>query len=270
MTAFSSRRPLVVGNWKMNLTRAEGAMLVESFVKLLDSQDEVEVGVAPGFIALQSIAGLLDKTHVALGAQNVFWKESGAFTGLVSAGMLADVGVRFCLVGHSETRGKFGKLEVPESTVPFFAETDETINLKIQTLLFHQITPILCVGETLQERVAGQTDEVIATQLAGALAGLVPEEFLHGVVAYEPVWAIGTGLTCDSAEANRVCGVVRQTLSNLMSPAVADNVRVLYGGSVKPSNAHELFSQPEIDGGLVGGASLVAEDFARIVLSARK
>ena len=195
-------------------------------------------------------------------AQDVFWLDSGAFTGQVSASMLADAGVRMCLVGHSETRGRFGKLDVPESTLGYFAETDETVNLKIKALLKHRVTPILCVGETLEEREAERTDAVIQAQIRGALAGV--SEFANGVVAYEPVWAIGTGKTCDAAEASRVCGVVRAAVREMLG-GQADSVRVLYGGSVKAANAKELFGMADIDGGLVGGASLQAEEFCRIV-----
>lgn len=258
------RKRLVAGNWKMNKTQAGAAALVEAFIRSVDLRDEVEVVVCPPYLALCGVRGLLKDTHLKLGAQDVFWMESGAFTGQVSAQMLDDIGVQFCIVGHSETRGKFGKIEVPESTLPFFAETDETINLKIKALLYCNIAPILCVGETLAEREAGQTDSVIESQLAGALAGLDADELYSLVVAYEPVWAIGTGKTCDSAEAQRVCSMIRSALPGDLQ----GQVRVLYGGSVKASNAKELFAQPNIDGGLVGGASLDAHEFAQIVASA--
>jgi triosephosphate isomerase len=182
--------------------------------------------------------------------------------------MLADAGCSFCIVGHSETRGRFGKLEIPESTLGYFSETDETVNLKIKALLYQSVRPILCVGETLAEREAGETDSVIYQQVKGALAGIEAAEFYTGVVAYEPVWAIGTGKTCDSAEANRVCGVVRKAVAEILDADVAESVQILYGGSVKSGNAAELFSQSDIDGGLVGGASLDAEEFSKIVRSA--
>lgn len=262
------RTKLVVGNWKMNLTTAEAIATVEAFVRLVDAKMSVDVGIAPTYLSLAKVRESLKATHIQLGAQDVFWKDSGAFTGRVSARMLSDVGVTFCLVGHSETRGKFGKLEVPESTVGYFAETDETINLKMRALLLHGLTPILCVGETLAEREAGHTDSVIEGQIKGALQGLDAIELHRLVVAYEPVWAIGTGKTCDADEASRVCGVVRTTLRTTLDGSTADMIRVLYGGSVKAANAHELFSKPDIDGGLVGGASLDPEEFSRIVLSA--
>lgn len=261
------RKKLVVGNWKMNMTRPEAAAAIEGLVRLIDTE-EVEVGICPPYLAIDCVHHLLRNTRIKVGAQDVFWKESGAFTGRISPGMLTDAGCTMCIVGHSETRGRFGKLEVPESTTGFFAETDETVNLKIKALLYHSIVPILCVGETLAEREAGRTDEVIAAQLRGALDGIDGSEFYSGVVAYEPVWAIGTGKTCDSAEAERVCGVVRGLLKDVLDAEAADAIRIQYGGSVKAANARELFSQPNIDGGLVGGASLNVQEFADIVRAA--
>jgi triosephosphate isomerase (TIM) len=253
----------------MNKTAADAAGAVEAFVRMVDVRtSEVDVVVCPPYLSIYKVREILRNSHIKLGAQDVFWLETGAFTGKVSAPMLYDAGVSFCIVGHSETRGRFGKLEVPESTVGYFAETDETVNLKIKALLYQSIVPILCVGETDAERNAGRTDEVIRTQLAGALDGLVPEELYGFVVAYEPVWAIGTGNTCDAKEAERVCGMIRSVLADIGDPEIADQVRVLYGGSVKPSNSKELFSQPNIDGGLVGGASLDPGDFCQIVMSA--
>lgn len=262
------RKKLVVGNWKMNMTRAEAAACVEEMIRVPDLCDDVEVGICPPFTALDSVHHLIRKTKVKLGAQDVFWKESGAFTGSISARMLADIGCAYAIVGHSETRGRFGKLEVPETTIGYFAETDETVNLKIKALLYHNLVPILCVGETLAEREAGTTDAVIADQLRGALAGIEASEFAHGVIAYEPVWAIGTGKVCDTPEAERVCAAVRSVLAEIFDQETADKIRVLYGGSVKANNAKELFAQPNIDGGLVGGASLVGSEFVAIIKSA--
>jgi len=260
------RTKIVAGNWKMNLTVAQARSTVEAFLHEVTGT-RAEVLVCPPYLSLSKVHEALKGSEVRLGAQDVFWKDSGAFTGRVSAPMLADVGVSTCLVGHSETRGKFGKLEVDASTVPYFAETDETINLKIKALLYHAIRPMLCVGETLAEREAGITDDVIRTQILGALAGIDPAELGDLVVAYEPVWAIGTGKTCDSPEAERVCAFVRSTLRSVVGD-LADDLRVLYGGSVKAANAKELFSQPNIDGGLVGGASLIPEEFIEIVRAA--
>lgn len=258
------RKKLVVGNWKMNMTRPEAAACVEGLVRLIH-EDKVEVGICPPYLAIDCVHHLLRNTQIKVGAQDVFWKESGAFTGRVSPGMLTDAGCTLCIVGHSETRGKFGKLEVDESTLGYFAETDETINLKIKALIYHCIVPILCVGETLSEREAGQTDEIISAQLRGALKDIDPAEFATGVVAYEPVWAIGTGKTCDTPEAERVCGMIRGVLAEIFDTETAESIRIQYGGSVKAANAKELFSQPNIDGGLVGGASLNPQEFAQIV-----
>lgn len=261
------RTPLVAGNWKMNLSAAEGAALVEQFLREVNLRPDREVLICPPYLAVPKLVDVCSRTMVKVGAQDVFWAEKGAFTGNVSAGMLTDAGVTYCLVGHSETRGRFGKLEVPESTVGYFAETDETCNLKIKALLPFGIAPVLCVGEAIGERKAGQTDEVIKSQLRGALDGIEGAELASLVVAYEPVWAIGTGEVCGADEAERVCGMIRGYLGELFDTDTAERVRVLYGGSVKPDNAKELFSQPNIDGGLVGGASLDAKGFASIVLS---
>jgi triosephosphate isomerase len=261
------RTKIVVGNWKMNLTQAETKSLLSSLLPLISDVNNVQVGVCPGFVSLTTVADQLSGTNVGLGAQNVFWKESGAFTGFVSPAMLKDAGVTYVLVGHSETRGRFGKLEVPATTVGFFAETDETVNLKIKALLPHGFTPILCVGENLAEREVGNTDSVIQAQLDGALVDLSADEIAKLVVAYEPVWAIGTGQTCDTPEAERVCGMIRAHLRTKVGD-VAERIQIQYGGSVKASNAADLFGQPNIDGGLVGGASLMAEEFAAIVKAA--
>jgi triosephosphate isomerase len=252
----------------MNLTIRESAALVTAFMKALDMWDRADIVICPPYLSIPCVNGLLKETKIHVGAQDVFWKDSGAFTGRISAHMLKEAGVTHCIVGHSETRGKFGRLEIPPSTLGCFAETDETINLKVKALLFCDLKPILCVGETLEERDAGKTDEVIATQLNGALNGLIDAELGELVVAYEPVWAIGTGMTCESSEAQRVCSMVRGELREI-SPELASSTRILYGGSVKASNAREIFAQPDVDGGLVGGASLNAAEFKEIVMSAR-
>lgn len=261
---------LVAGNWKMNGTIPSSAALLESFLRDIDlkAQTAVDVVICPPYLSIARIRDLIRNAPVKLGAQDVFWAEAGAFTGKVSATMLFDAGVEFCIIGHSETRGRFGKLETPISTLPFFGETNETINLKLKALLYHSITPILCVGENAAERDACQTDGVIIHQLDQALVGIDPAELYTFVVAYEPVWAIGTGQTCDSSEAQRVCQMIRGHLQHRVGADIAEMVRVLYGGSVKASNAKELFDQPDIDGGLVGGASLDAFEFAQIVLAA--
>jgi triosephosphate isomerase len=263
------RAKLVVGNWKMNLTRPEASSCVESLIKQIGAGELVEVAICPPFLSIPLVAGLLQDTFVMVGAQDVFWAEKGAFTGSVSPVMLKEAGVQMCIVGHSEPRGRFGVLEVPLSTLTYFSETDETANLKIKALLYHGIVPILCVGETLSERDADATDAVIQAQLEGALAGIDSSEFADGVVAYEPVWAIGTGRTCEAQEAGRVCGMIRAHLAKLLDDETATRIRILYGGSVKASNAKELFRTPDIDGGLVGGASLKPEEFIEVIRAAR-
>lgn len=262
------RTKLVAGNWKMNFTAVQAASFVEAFVKHAHDKPVVDVLICPTYLSLWKVRDLVKGTPVKVGAQNVFWLDSGAFTGSISAPMLREAGVSYCIVGHSETRGRFGKLDIPESTTGYFAETDETVNLKIRALLYHAIHPILCVGETIGEREAGRTEAVIAGQLQGALAGLDAAELNDLVVAYEPVWAIGTGKTCDSGEASRVCGFIRGQFAGMYGDALAGKLRVLYGGSVKASNASELFGMSDIDGGLVGGASMDPDEFYRIVMSA--
>lgn len=250
------------------MTQAEAAAAIETFMKTVETRPDVDVAVCPSYLALPRVAESLKNTHVKVGAQDVFWEQKGAFTGKVSAAMLSEFCTSYCIVGHSETRGRFGKLETPESTVSYFSETDETINLKIRSLLFYSINPILCVGETLNEREAGQTDAVIQRQLRKALEGIDSAELYFSVVAYEPVWAIGTGQTCNAAEASRVCGMIRSTLASMYDSEVADEIRILYGGSVKASNSRELFHMADVDGGLVGGASLDPREFAEIVKTA--
>ncbi len=251
----------------MNLLRRDGLALTQALLPLVETTTNVEIGLAPNYISIPAIVSATDGSRIGVAAQNVFWKESGAFTGFVSPAFLLDAGVKYVIIGHSETRGRFGKLEVPESTIGFFAETDETVNLKIKAILPHGLVPILCVGENLAEREANDTDNIIRGQLDGALADLTSEDIATLVVAYEPVWAIGTGKTCDTPEAERVCAMIRSHLADRFG-AVSESIRIQYGGSVKASNAAELFAQPNIDGGLVGGASLNAEEFAAIIKAA--
>lgn len=262
------RAKLVAGNWKMNLTSMEGEALVDAFIKQIDLLWEVDVVVCPPFLSLPRVREVVKDSQVKLGAQDCFWEDSGAFTGKISPKMLSEFCCDYCIVGHSEMRGRFGKLEVPESMIGHFSENDDTVNMKIKSLIYYSINPILCVGETAAEREASSTDAVIESQLRGALQGLDPAEMYSFVVAYEPVWAIGTGKVCETDEAERVCAMIRSLVGTIADTDVAEHVRILYGGSVKPDNAKELFKQPNIDGGLVGGASLDAVSFARIVLSA--
>jgi triosephosphate isomerase len=260
------RRPLIAGNWKMHLTPSEGAALATQLRQRIGMRSDVEILLCPAFVALQAVAEAIRGSELKLGAQNVFWRDSGAFTGQVSPPMLVAVGCEYVILGHSETRGRFGVADpdLDASLLPYFSETEATLNRKLRAVLPHGLKPILCVGETLAEREAGQTEQVIRAQLEGALAGLTSDELYELVIAYEPVWAIGTGQVCDAPEANRVCGFIRQTLREMYDAEMAEFVRILYGGSVKASNAHALLHQPEIDGALVGGASLSAEEFEQI------
>ncbi|HET9554765.1 MAG TPA: triose-phosphate isomerase [Anaeromyxobacteraceae bacterium] len=249
-----ARQKFVCGNWKMHRTVAEALSLVKELAEGLAGDARVQVAVAPPFTALSSVAAALRGTPVELAAQDVHWEAQGAFTGEVSAAMLADVGVRHGIVGHSERRQLFG-------------ETDEAVRRKVGALLAAGLRPIVCVGETLAEREAGKTLEVVGRQVRGALAGLPPEPLAALTLAYEPVWAIGTGKTATSAQAQEVHAAIRAILREL-GGAVADAIRIQYGGSVKPENAAELMSQPDVDGALVGGASLKAKDFLAIVKGA--
>ena len=249
-----ARRKFVCGNWKMHKTVGEALALVRELRDGLGAGDAVEVAVAPPFTALHAVAGALAGSPLALAAQDVHWEAQGAFTGEVSAPMLADVGCRHGIVGHSERRQLFG-------------ETDEGVRRKVGALLAANVLPIVCVGETLAERDERRTLEVVDRQVRGALAGVPASALAAITVAYEPVWAIGTGKTATAAQAQEVHAAIRKILRELAGGA-ADAIRIQYGGSVKPENAAELMSQPDVDGALVGGASLKAKDFLAIVKGA--
>lgn len=265
------RKPIIAGNWKMNKTVSEALALIDALKPLVAAQEAADVIVCPPFTALHAAREALAGTQIALGAQNSFWKSSGAYTSQVSVPMLADVGVQYVLVGHSETRGRFGVTE-PDMTpdlVNTLAETDTSVNAKARAILAGGLRPIICIGETLTERHNGHTDTVVEHQVTRALEGIDPATVGTDVVfAYEPVWAIGTGEVCAPEEAGRVCHVVREAVRALCGASAAEQVRIQYGGSMKPDNARELLAQPNIDGGLIGGASLKAADFAAIVLAA--
>jgi triosephosphate isomerase len=255
-----TRKPLIAGNWKMHLTHLEGIQLVQNLVYHLTAEDyeRTDVAVIPPATALRSIQTLIDgdRLSLQLGAQSCHAEESGAYTGEISAGMLAALRCAYVLAGHSERRALFG-------------ETDEVVNRKVKAILTHGMTPILCVGETLEQQEAGQTQEVVAGQVTGSLDGVGAAAVADMVIAYEPVWAIGTGRTALPSDANDGCRTVRETIRDLHGDDAADSVRVQYGGSVKPGNVAELMAQPDIDGALVGGASLDADDFAVIARFAR-
>ena len=237
------RKIVIAGNWKMFKTQAESAEFLSGFLPHLEeTPSEREVVLFPPFTDLSLVSKSLHGSRVNLGAQNVHWEESGAYTGEISASMLTEIGVRYVIVGHSERR-------------QFFGETDVTVNLRLKAAQKHGLTPILCVGETKQQRDTGETESIISAQLK---KDLVDIDQTNLIIAYEPIWAIGTGDTCESKEANRVIGLIRNELTNPLVP-------IQYGGSVNPNNIDEIMAQPEIDGALVGGASLEADSFARIV-----
>jgi len=250
------RKPLISGNWKMNLTHLEAIQVVQKLSYQLTTQDydAVDVSVHPPFTGLRTVQLLLDtdRIPISLGAQNCHWEEKGAYTGEVSPVMLAKLNCAYVIVGHSERREIFG-------------ETDADVRRKMEAVVAHGMTPILCVGETLDEREAGTTEAKVTGQIEAALKGRPPAEVAAMVVAYEPIWAIGTGRTATPADAQATCGLIRTTVRSLFDDGVADALRIQYGGSVKASNNAELMAQPDIDGALVGGASLDPDEFARIV-----
>jgi triosephosphate isomerase len=260
------RIPLIAGNWKMNKTVGEAVALVKELMPRVQGIKNVEVAVCPPATALSAVGQALGECGIGLGGQDVFWADRGAFTGMISPLMLVDVGCKYVIIGHSERRGRFGRPDETLSTdaARVFGDTDASVNLKVRAALSHGLTPIMCVGETLPEREAGRTDEVVTGQVRAGLNALSAAQVAGMVLAYEPVWAIGTGQACEPPEANRVIGLIRHAIQRSFGAAAA-SVRLQYGGSVTDENAHELMSQPEIDGALVGGASLDASRFSQIV-----
>jgi triosephosphate isomerase (TIM) len=254
----ATRTPMVAGNWKMYTTSGEGAVLVDHVQDLIsDAWDRVDVVVCPPFTGLKAISTIieLDRLSIGLGAQDVHWEEEGAFTGAVAPRMLAELRCGYCIVGHSERRQYFG-------------ETDETVNRKVHALFKHGIEPIMCCGESLDTYDAGETESFVRSQVRAGLAGLTADQASALIVAYEPIWAIGTGRTPVPEKANDVARMIRATIGAMYGPPAAMAARVLYGGSVKPENAAVFFSEPDIDGALVGGAALSAPAFADIVHAA--
>jgi triosephosphate isomerase len=247
-----SRIPVIAGNWKMHCTRAEARALVAALTPLILDTRGREIIVAPPFTALEAVARAITGTPIRLAAQNLHWEPKGAFTGEVSAAMLRDAGCAAVIIGHSERRQYFG-------------ETDDGVNRKIRAALDAGLMPIVCVGETLAERDGGQMAAVIERQVRGAWSDLAADAISRCVMAYEPVWAIGTGRTASPAQAQEVHRLIRQLTASIASEPLASALRILYGGSVKPDNIDGLMAQADVDGALVGGASLNAEDFARIV-----
>ncbi len=246
------RTPIIAGNWKMNKSVAEAVELVRALRESTAAIEQVEMVVCPPFVCLTAVKDALAGSKIGLGAQNVYWEEKGAFTGEISPLMLKDL-VTYVIIGHSERRQYFG-------------ETDATVNRRVKAALAHGLTPIMCVGETLAQREAGETSAVVTTQVMNGLAGLSAAEVESIVIAYEPVWAIGTGRASTGEDANVVVAQnIRTPLSKLFGAAVAQGVRVQYGGSVTAANAAEFMGMPEIDGALVGGASLKVADFTGII-----
>lgn len=247
------RTPLLAANWKMNMARRDAKVLVEDLLEKIHDVRGRQVAICPPFHLLADVSTILENNSaILLGAQDMHWADSGAYTGEVSAPMLRDVGCKMVIIGHSERRAMFG-------------ETDETCNQKVKAALNHGLIPILCVGETLEQREAGQTAEVVVGQLRGALQGQSIDSGERFVVAYEPIWAIGTGKTDSPEGANKTMVVLRNTLAELFGERISQQVRLLYGGSVKPQNIKGFMDCRDIDGALVGGASLKAESFAGIV-----
>jgi triosephosphate isomerase len=245
------RTPIIAGNWKMNMTPAEAERLVAELIPLMKDA-ACEVVVCPPYVDLALVGKLLVGTNIKLGAQNIHWAPKGAFTGEISADMLLAMGVSHAIVGHSERRQYFG-------------ETDETVNKRAKAALEANITPIICVGESLEQRESGVTDTIVSMQTVAALAGFTAEEVVRSVIAYEPIWAIGTGKTATNEDANTTIKVIRDAIAGVYGQKVADEVRIQYGGSMNAKNATELMAMPEIDGGLIGGASLKSEDFSKVV-----
>lgn len=251
-----SRTPLMAGNWKMNNTVGEAVVLTQEISNNYerDWTEMVDVVICPPFVDIKPAKTVLDfdKTKIAVGAQNVHWEPSGAYTGEISVDMLKEIGCDYCIVGHSERRTMFG-------------ETNENVNRKVRALIDGGIAPIICVGESLAVRDDGTAEEFVCAQVRAALAGVDADEAKEVVVAYEPIWAIGTGRTATPEQAETVCGAIRGTLADLYGAELADTLRILYGGSMNVGNVESLLAQPDIDGGLVGGASLKASSFIDLV-----
>lgn len=245
------RKPFICGNWKMNKNVAEAETTIKDLKDKIAGIDNVEVGICSTALCLTTVKAAAAGSEIVTGAENIYWEDSGAYTGEISAKMLADSEIEYTIIGHSERRQLFG-------------ESDYEVNLKVKSALKHGIKPIVCVGETLAERKADQIEAKVNFQVDAALKGLSEDEITDVVIAYEPIWAIGTGETASAEEANRVIALIRENISQSY-PEAAKKVRIQYGGSVKPHNVEEIMSQPEIDGALVGGASLEADSFAEMI-----
>src|SRR5213082_1588324 len=251
------RKKIIAANWKMNMTQAESARFVESMLLDLGDITDVEVVIVPPFTAIAKVMEALGKAqNIKVGGQNMYWEKNGPFTGEISAALLRDLFVHYVVLGHSERRTLFG-------------ETDEVVNRKVRAAHDTALRPIVCIGETLEQRDKGNVEKILAIQLRGSLKDLSEKELQETVVAYEPVWAIGTGRNATPEQAQEAHSFIRRTLREMSDETTADRIRIQYGGSVKPENAHDLLSQPDIDGALIGGASLDPRSFAQIVKAAR-
>jgi triosephosphate isomerase (TIM) len=246
------RTPIIAGNWKMHKTLSEAKSFAKEVKGLVPTSDQVETVICSPALFLQSLVETTKGTNVKIGAQNMHFEESGAFTGEISPAALSDLGVQYVIIGHSERREMFN-------------ETDESVNKKTLAAFNYNLTPIVCCGETLVQRENGETNEFVGTQIKHALAGLTEEQVKQTVIAYEPIWAIGTGKSSTAEDANEVCAHIRRVVAEQFSQDVANAVRIQYGGSVKPGNIKEYMAQPDIDGALVGGASLEAQSFVQLV-----
>jgi len=260
-----SRKPIIAGNWKMNLLQSDAKALFEgikNFTKDFTASQLPTIVIAPVYTSLNVVEEVgcdcgCEGKKISVAGQNCHWESSGAYTGEISVEMLKDAGCSYVIIGHSERR-------------QYFSETDEMINKKAKAILAGGLIPIICCGETLEQREAGVTDQHIATQIRAALSGISSEDISKSVIAYEPIWAIGTGKTCDSIEANRVIAMIRSVVKDVAGSSAADSIRILYGGSVKPSTIEEQMSQSDIDGALVGGASLKVDSFTEIISNTMK
>ena len=252
-----ARRKLIAGNWKMNKNLDEAKALAKELINNVKGVETHDIMIAPTFVCLSEVANIIKGTNISLGAQNMHFEDSGAYTGEVSADMLLSIGVKYVILGHSERRTIFG-------------ETDEIINKKIKKAIEKGLIPVFCIGETLEEREAGKADDVVKNQTTKGLAGISEADASKVVIAYEPIWAIGTGKTATPEDADSIHNSIRNTLKSIYSDAFASNMKILYGGSMNENNADELLNKENIDGGLIGGAALVVDKFARIINYVKK
>ena len=265
------RTPIMAGNWKLNNDNKQACALACEIKELAGDTKGVEMVLCPTATALSTVVSCVEGSNIEVGAQNMYWESTGAFTGEVSAPMILSTGAKWVILGHSERRGRFGVIEegFTEELRKVFGDTDASVAKKLNAALAAGLKPIVCCGELLSEREDGKTDEVIVSQVSAMLEGLDAGVADTMVIAYEPVWAIGTGKVCDADEADRVCGLVRKVVADKLGAEAADKMRVLYGGSVKPDNVEGLMAKENIDGGLVGGASLKADSYVALVDGAK-